>query len=259
MKNQIEFAERLIKAGLPKETFMKVLNGIGNSVESSAYSNNRTFDMLKQLSVNAEIAQKLYTPEILYAKSFQDMTKNIRVLIARSDLTEQAPITTEYRTKPLRNRMQATEDISNVLKGNNLSQEEIQAKMAEFDEEYEGFLKEENPERYVRNCTDLMMKFVSTHPFDDGNGRTSRMLLQTMLARRGIVLPSNIDNYFERQSDTEYSKMEESCLKTEDYTKMEDYIVERVKQFNNGELILNDEPLTFEDKQRQNVEELARN
>ena len=211
--------------------------------------------MLKQLSINATIAKELYSPEILYAKSFQNMTKNIRKLLAKSDLKENSPITTEYRTKPLRNALLASEDISNVLKGKDLSQKEIQAKMVEYDEEFKNILEEENAEIYIKRCTDLMMKFVSTHPFDDGNGRTSRMLLQAMLARRGIIFPSNIDNYFERQSGTDYSIMEDSCLRTEDYTQMENYIVERAIIFNNGELVLNDEPLTFEYEDRQSTVE----
>ena len=250
MKNQLEFAEDLIKAGLPKETFINVLNGLVHCSESSSYSNYRIFDMLKQLSVNATIAKELYSPEIIYAKSFQDMTKNIRTLLTRKDLRENAPITTEYRTKPLRNTLLASEDISNILKGKDLSQEEIQAKMFEYDEEFENILKEENAETYIKRCTDLMMKFVSTHPFDDGNGRTSRMILQAMLARRGILFPSNIDNYFERQSGTDYSTIENNCLKTENYVQMEDYILARTKAFN-GELELNDEPLTFKNNDRQ--------
>lgn len=255
MRNQLEFAEGLIKAGLPKETFMNVLNGLGRCTESSSYCNYRIFNMLKQLSINATIAKELYSPEILYAKSFQNMTKNIRKLLAKSDLKENSPITTEYRTKPLRNALLASEDISNVLKGKDLSQKEIQAKMVEYDEEFKNILEEENAETYIKRCTDLMMKFVSTHPFDDGNGRTSRMLLQAMLARRGIIFPSNIDNYFERQSGTDYSIMEDSCLRTEDYTQMENYIVERAIIFNNGELVLNDEPLTFEYEDRQSTVE----
>ena len=255
MRNQLEFAEGLIKAGLPKETFMNVLNGLGRCTESSSYCNYRIFNMLKQLSINATIAKELYSPEILYAKSFQDMTKNIRKLLAKSDLKENSPITTEYRTKPLRNALLASEDISNVLKGKDLSQKEIQAKMVEYDEEFKNILEEENAETYIKRCTDLMMKFISTHPFDDGNGRTSRMLLQAMLARRGIIFPSNIDNYFERQSGTDYSIMEDSCLRTEDYTQMENYIVERAIIFNNGELVLNDEPLTFEYEDRQSTVE----
>lgn len=81
------------------------------------------------------------------------------------------------------------------------------------------------------------------------------MLLQAMLARRGIIFPSNIDNYLERQSGTDYSIMEASCLRTEDYTQMENYIVERAIIFNNGELVLNDEPLTFEYEDRQSTVE----
>lgn len=65
MRNQLEFAEGLIKAGLPKETFMNVLNGLGRCTESSSYCNYRIFNMLKQLSINATIAKELYSPEIL--------------------------------------------------------------------------------------------------------------------------------------------------------------------------------------------------
>lgn len=255
MINQLNFAENLIKAGLPKEIFVKVLNALERTMESSSYCNYRIFNMFKQLSANATIAKELYSPEILYAKSFQDMTKNIRKLLVKSNLKESSPITTEYRTKPLRNALLASEDISNVLKGKDLSQEEIQSKMVEYDTEFKDILEEKNAETYIRRCTDLMMKFVSTHPFDDGNGRTSRMLLQAMLARRGIFFPSNIDNYFERQSGTDYSIMEDKCLRTENYTQIENYIIERARIFNNGELVLNDTPLNFIDEDRHHAVE----
>lgn len=251
VRKKMEFSEALIKAGLPKETFERILDGTGRSVERIIFCNSKTYDMLKHLSTNALIAKELYSPEILYANSFQEMTKNIRMLLIKYDLKEEAPITTTYREKPLKNRLLATEDISNLLKGKNFSQEQIQAKMIEYDEEFQKALAEDDAETYVKRCTDLMMKFVSTHPFDDGNGRTSRMLLQAMLARRGIIFPSNIDNYFERQSETDYCKMEDRCLRTEDYTEMENYIIERAKKFNNGELALNDTPITFEENKIQ--------
>lgn len=76
----------------------------------------------------------------------------------KADLKENSPITTEYRTKPLRNALLASEDISNVLKGKDLSQKEIQAKMVEYDEEFKNILEEENAETYIKRCTDLMMK-----------------------------------------------------------------------------------------------------
>lgn len=255
MKSQLEFAERLINAGVPKDVFIRILDGISRCAEASSMCNYRIFNMLKQLSINATIAKEIYSPEILYAESFQDMTKKIRLLLSKNDLKEDVPITTEYREKPLGNALLAREDISNILKGKNLSQKEIQSKMVEYDEEFKRILEEENAEIYIRRCTDLMMKFVSTHPFDDGNGRTSRMLLQAMLARRGIFFPSNIDNYFERQSGTDYCEIEKRGLRTEDYTEMENYIIERAKEFNNGELVLNDNPLFFNDEEEQKVVE----
>ena len=49
--------------------------------------------------------------------------------------------------------------------------------------------------------------------------------------------------------------MEDYCLRTEDYTQMESYILERTKRFNNGKLVLTDEPLTFEYDDRQKAVE----
>lgn len=253
MKKQFELAEKLIKAGVNKNDLQKILTGLRESANSSSLTNYKIDNMLKQLSINARIAPKLYTPEILYAPTFQDMTKNIRGLLGRVDLEEdKVPLTTEYRAKPLKNGFLATEDISNVLKGKDLSQAEIKEKMAEFDKEYKEMLEEKSPEQYVRKCANLMIRFVSIHPFDDGNGRTSRMLLQTMLARRGILLPSNIDNYFERQIGTDYCQMEDRCLRKLDSTEMENYILNRTLYFNNGEIQLNDTPLTFPEREKQN-------
>lgn len=245
-KNQMELAEELLKAELSKDEILSVLDGLRNINQESAFVNHKIDEMLKQLFNNFMLAKDLYKPENLYATTFQDMIKNIRGLMIKYDLKEEYPLTTEYREKPLKNQLNAREDVSSLLKGKNLSKEQIEERMSEYDKEFEEVIQEKDPEKYVRKCTSLMMKFVSTHPFDDGNGRTARMLLQVMLGRRGILLPSNIDNYFERQNGTWYSDMESRCLRTENYTQMEDYILERAKRFNNGELVLDDEPIDFD-------------
>ena len=254
MKEDLELAEKLIKAGLPKEDLLNILTAVGRSVETSSECNFHIFKVVKQLSNNARLAKELYSPEIVYANSFQEMTKNIRLLLIKNSLGGNIELTTEYRKTHLKSQLNAREDVGNVLKGKDLSKDEIQEKMEGYDKEFEEILKEQDPESYVRRSTELMMKFISTHPYDDGNGRTSRMLLQTMLARRGILLPSNIDNYFERGVDTAYTKMEDRALRTEDYTKMCDYMVERVKRFNGGNIEFNEEPLIFDNKEKQREE-----
>ncbi len=250
-KKHLELAEKLIKAGLPQEVFTKVLLGLTYSMQTSSSINYDIFKMQKHLQASCKIAQKMYSPEIIYAKSFQDMTKEVRKLLTAHEIKEDAELSTEYRTIPLKNRLNATEDISNVLKGKNLSQAEIKVKMEELDKEFEKAQQESDPEQYIRKCTQISMKFISIHPFDDGNGRTSRILLQTMLARRGILLPSPIENYFDRQHGTRYTRIEDECLRTENYTKIEDYIIEKVKQYNNGELQLNDEQLVLPNNSKQ--------
>ena len=245
-KDQMEIAEKLLQTELSHEDIVSLVNGIRHVNEESSGVNYRIDNMLKQLTKNFLLSKKLYTPEILYANSFQDMTRQIRTLLITHDLKEENPLTLEYRERPLKNRLNERADLSEVIKGKMLSREEISEKMNGYDKEFEDIMQEKDPEQYVRRCTSLMMSFVSTHPFDDGNGRTSRMLLQVMMARRGILLPSNIDNYFERQEGTWYTDMETKCLRTGNYRPMEDYMVERVKSFNNGQIELDDEPIEFE-------------
>ena len=188
------------------------------------------------------MAQKLYSPQILYANSFQEMTRGIRSILSPTAKQETLPITTQYRKNRLRGEVLfSTREVSTFLKGANFSPNQIQDRMNELDEEFRKLLEVHDAETYVRGCTDLMMKFISLHPFDDGNGRTSRMLLQAMLGRRGVSLPSTIDNYFDREHDTDYSRMEYRCLQTDDYSKMEEHILKRVREYNGEELVLNDE------------------
>ena len=44
-------------------------------------------------------------------------------------------------------------------------------------------LEDKSPEQYVRKCANLMIRFVSIHPFDDGNGRLTRTITDMLLAR----------------------------------------------------------------------------
>ena len=86
-------------------------------------------------------------------------------------------------------------------------------------------------ETYVRKSSDFVRDFVSLHPYSDGNGRTSRMLLNVMMAKRGLVIPSIIETYYDRKSSSDYSRAEQEATEG-NYKPMQEYLLRRVRKFN---------------------------
>lgn len=244
LERNLLYAQRLIDAGLPFDALLNIMHSVRDLGSNCLASLREIHNFPNHLYATAKIGKELYSPEIIYANSFQEMIKNIRILLNKPSLKERARLTTDYRYKTIK-RQPFGGDISDILKGCNLTHEEICEKMNQLDREFEYILAENNPEKYIRSSTALMAKFVSIHPFSDGNGRTSRMFLSVMLARKGIFLPSIFDNYFERRQDSPYTIMESVALQTDDYTSLGDYIINRVLHYNGGKLELADTPLIF--------------
>lgn len=88
-------------------------------------------------------------------------------------------------------------------------------------EQYQEVLAEEDETEFIKKCADFHFDFTRVHPFSDGNGRTSRILLSMMLATRNIMLPSlytgTIDKFeFYTKSNTalegDYSTIEQELF-----------------------------------------------
>jgi len=60
------------------------------------------------------------------------------------------------------------------------------AKVTELMEQFTDWLREENSDHIVKISADAHYKLVSIHPFSDGNGRTSRLLMNLILMQAGF-------------------------------------------------------------------------
>ncbi len=58
-------------------------------------------------------------------------------------------------------------------------------KIPELMEEFMVWLKSDNPDHIVKIASDAHYKLVSIHPFSDGNGRTSRLLMNLLFMQEG--------------------------------------------------------------------------
>lgn len=83
---------------------------------------------------------------------------------------------------------------------NSPSSKDLPLEFEELSKEYDEVMKEPNKEAFIRKCADFHFDFLRVHPFPDGNGRTSRILLSSMLASRDVFMPSLYTDY----SDKEY-------------------------------------------------------
>lgn len=66
----------------------------------------------------------------------------------------------------------------------------LQSEFDKLEKEFKEIMNEKDDEKFVRKCADFHFNFLKVHPFSDGNGRTSRILLITLFASRNIIFPS---------------------------------------------------------------------
>ena len=104
---------------------------------------------------------------------------------------------------------------------------ELQSEFNKLDKEFKEIMNEKDDEKFVRKCADFHFNFLKVHPFSDGNGRTARILLTTLLASRNIFFPSLY---------TEYSGKEEFYIHSDEalkgnYQAIENELIHRLGHF----------------------------
>ena len=77
--------------------------------------------------------------------------------------------------------------------------QDIPEKMEELGRKFGELSKIEDEEEYKRGAVGIYKDFIQIHPFGDGNGRTSRYLLDYMFVKRGIMPPVLYDTYYDRR------------------------------------------------------------
>lgn len=117
-------------------------------------------------------------------------------------------------------RLWKLEGVNDLMRNTSLPKN-IESDFNKLCEEFQNTLNEKDEELFIRKVADFHYNFILVHPFHDGNGRTSRILLTTMLMSRNIMLPNlYYDTYekgkFYRNSDTaldgDYTNIEQSLF-----------------------------------------------
>ena len=76
--------------------------------------------------------------------------------------------------------------------------ENIEEEMIKLNQEYNEIKSIEDIDEYIKRIIIVFQKFVKIHPYKDGNGRTSRLLLDVMLLNRNILPPVLYDTNYDR-------------------------------------------------------------
>lgn len=112
--------------------------------------------------------------QTLIGKKRQDLTEDDILEIHRLILNKiEAESAGRYRTQHAR----LTE--SDVVLPNPV-------KIPDLMQEFMGWLTGDNPDHTIKIAADAHYKLVSIHPFSDGNGRTSRLLMNLLLMQQGF-------------------------------------------------------------------------
>ena len=193
----------------------------GNTPQT--YEMKRSFlDIASQLKMTAGI----FDEKNVGSKDLLSLVNNIRTQMRNNSIASDHDITTTYRSRSLGESIYIT--------GTNYSQEQIAESMVKLNDDFETLKTIPNTEDYIRGCADIFQNFLMVHPFDDGNGRTSRTMLTVMLAQRDIFIPSLYDNYFERDPNSKFMRFGDEVAKNGNYKLFQDYLLDRVQKYNPG-------------------------
>lgn len=201
-------------------------------------------NMKKDIIACAQIYKYFWNEKWSKDKGFMELCN-----IIRRSLTK-VRAQSDFRIDNKLRESQLASDNDGFIQGASLNKEQIVRGMEILSQRYEDIMKISDTTKYVSECAKFLHDFIMIHPFSDGNGRTSRMLLQVMLAKRNILLPSLFDSDYHRiQSVYQKIGMKKGVIYeyldnfstagnltsyNNDYTYIIDYIINRVQQFNPG-------------------------
>ena len=75
----------------------------------------------------------------------------------------------------------------------------VSAAYKKLAKEFSDVIEEQDENQFIRLCANFHFDFLRVHPFLDGNGRTARVLLSSMLASRDIFFPAVYSNITEKE------------------------------------------------------------
>ena len=96
-----------------------------------------------------------------------------------------------------------------------------------LNKEYKDAMRETDETEFIKKCANLHYDFLKTHPFSDGNGRISRLMLTIMLASHNILMPSLYTNYHEKN----YFYRKDDAVRNGDYSEIQARLFDRIGHF----------------------------
>lgn len=184
-------------------------------------------EFTSEIRSNAYIFQQLFSSKIMLETNLEELSQNIRKLMIDANLTSEATLTTTYRDTFISNN-------DGYISGAHLTKEEISIEIKKLAEKFNIVQQNNDINEYVEECINIFHDYIRLHPYIDGNGRCSRMLLQVMLAKRGIYLPSLYDTHFDCIRDMvpgTFRFCGNQAIKTGDNSDLIAYIFNRVNTF----------------------------
>lgn len=145
--------------------------------------------------LRTDIVTNLNILKSIYEHCGEDKTLLEAINLIRNEFCknglQNSRITTYYKTNE-------TTGESKLLQ-NTAHPNEVPEKMEELSKRYEATKKIQDRDQYMKAVAEIVEDFVVIHPYSDGNGRTSRYLLASMLLDRGITPPILYPVYDDRR------------------------------------------------------------
>lgn len=198
----------------------KICHNLKGSDDFNYWSNEAFKDIGSQLKMTLGI----FDGKNLQSEDLISLIDNIRKQMMKCSVISDHELTTKYRTKSLGK--------SKYIIGTNYNAERITEEMNKLNTEFKRLKSNDNIEDYIRGCADIFQKFLMIHPFMDGNGRTSRIMLMVILAQRNIFIPNIYDTYLERDKNSMFMRFGDEVAINGNFKLFQDYLLARVQRYN---------------------------
>ncbi len=176
------------------EVVSYITNGIGEFLETQIMSREYIDNLKIDITMQVRLLKFIYQDK--ESKSFDEIISGIREQFNTTRLSIQ-----EISTNPNSSDYYRCNSLNEkrVFQKNTAKPEEIPGKMKELASRFNKLATLKDEEEYKKEAVRIYLSFIQIHPFADGNGRTSRYLLDYMLIQRGIIPPVLYDTYFDRR------------------------------------------------------------
>ncbi len=197
-----------------------------DSIKRNSFFLIRCNELFSDIYFQTKLNANLFSEDNLQSPDLLTLIYNIRQQMVNSSALFNHNIEVDYRRKPIKG--------SKYIKGANLDYNQIAEQMKILNKQFAKAKKAKDNVVYIRKCADIFQKFLMIHPFADGNGRTSRMMLTVMLAQKGIFIPSVYSSYIERDKDSMFMVIGDEVAASGNFKLFQDYLLNRVSIYNPG-------------------------